>query len=58
MFQAALEAAQRDGLHLLLVGVSGGRETPPEILELADVVVDSPGEALEVLETLARALGV
>lgn len=58
MFETALKAAQRDGLHLLLVGVSGGRETPPRILELADVVVDSPGEALEVLETLARALGV
>ncbi|WP_322819109.1 trehalose-phosphatase [Tepidiforma sp.] len=58
MFEAALKAAQRDGLHLLLVGVSGGRETPPRILELADVVVDAPGEALEVLETLARALGV
>jgi len=40
------------------VGVAGGRETPPRIVELADLVVNSPAEALEALETLARALGV
>jgi hypothetical protein len=58
MFEAALEAARGQGLHVLLVGVSGGKETPPQIPELADVVVGSPAEALEVLETLARAMGV
>jgi len=58
MFEAALEASRKDGLHVLLVGVAGGRETPPRIVELADLVVNSPAEALEALETLARALGV
>jgi len=58
MFRAALELAKSDGVHVLLAGVSGGPETPPEILELSDVVLRSPEEALEGLETIARALGV
>lgn len=58
MFEAALELARGSGVHVLLVGVSGGKETPPRIVELADLVVGSPAEVLEVLETLARALGV
>lgn len=56
MFRAALELG-RGGVHLLLAGVSGGAETPPEIAELADVMLRSTEEALEALETLARALG-
>jgi hydroxymethylpyrimidine pyrophosphatase-like HAD family hydrolase len=58
MFRAALELAKADGIHVLLAGVSGGPETPPEIIELADVVLRNTSEALEGLETLARALGV
>lgn len=58
MFRAAIELARTDGIHVLLAGVSGGTETPPEIVELADVVVRSTEEALEGLETVARALGV
>lgn len=58
MFRSALALAKSDGLHVLLTGVSAGPETPPEILELADVVVRSTEEALEGLETVARALGV
>ncbi len=58
MFEAALDLAKSDGLHVLLLGVVSGRETPPRIEELADLVVSGPGEVLEVLETLARALGV
>jgi hypothetical protein len=58
MFRAGVSLAQTDGLHVLLVGVSGGQETPAEILELADVLVRSTEEALEGLETVARALGV
>ncbi|WP_322796354.1 trehalose-phosphatase [Tepidiforma sp.] len=58
MFEAALELARKSGMHVLLIGVSGGKETPPRIVELADLVVGSPAEVLEVLETLARALGV
>ena len=58
MFRAAIEMAKTEGIHVLLAGVSGGPETPPEIVELADVVLRSTGEALEGLETLARALGV
>ncbi len=58
MFRAALALAKSDGLHVMLVGVSGGKETPPDIAELADVLVRSTEEALEGLETVARALGV
>lgn len=57
MFRSALEMG-KDGVHVLLVGVSGGNETPPEIAELADIMVRSTDEALEALETVARALGV
>ncbi|MBK6562361.1 trehalose-phosphatase [Candidatus Amarobacter glycogenicus] len=58
MFRAALSLAQTERVHVMLVGVSGGAETPPEITELSDVVVRSTEEALEGLETVARALGV
>lgn len=56
MFRAALELG-RGGIHVLLAGVAGGAETPPEIAELADVMLRSTEEALEALETVARALG-
>ncbi len=56
--RAALSLAKSDRIHVMLVGVSGGPETPEEIAELADVVVRSTEEALEGLETVARALGV
>lgn len=56
MFRAAL-ALGKDGVHVLLLGVSGGTETPREISELADIMVRSTDEALEALETVARALG-
>jgi hypothetical protein len=57
MFKTALSLA-KDGMHVLLVGVSGGSETPQDILDMADIVVRSTEEALEGLETVARALGV
>jgi trehalose-phosphatase len=57
MFKAALQLGG-DGVHVLLAGVSGGRETPPDIAELSDVLLRSTDEALEALETIARALGV
>lgn len=57
MFRAALELESAGAL-VLLAGVSGGDETPPEILELAHVMLRSTEEALEALETVARALGV
>jgi trehalose 6-phosphate phosphatase len=57
MFRAALDLAKGQGLHILLAGVSGGPETPPEIAELSDVLLRSTEEAREALETLARALG-
>ncbi|MEO6398752.1 MAG: trehalose-phosphatase [Tepidiformaceae bacterium] len=57
MFRAALAFGAK-GTHVLLAGVSGGVETPREIAELADVMLRSTEEALEALETLARALGV
>ena len=56
MFRAALELAP-SGVHVLLAGVSGGAETPPELGELADILLRNTEEALEALETVARALG-
>src|SRR5262249_25659204 len=56
MFRAALQLA-KENVHVLLAGVSGGAETPPEIAELADVLLRSTDEALEALETVARAMG-
>ncbi|MCC7364203.1 MAG: trehalose-phosphatase [Dehalococcoidia bacterium] len=57
MFRAALELAPT-GVHVLLAGVSGGAETPPELIELADMMLRNTEEALEALETIARAMGV
>jgi trehalose 6-phosphate phosphatase len=57
MFRAALDQA-RHGVHVMLAGVAGGAETPEEIAELSDVLLRSTDEALEALETVARALGV
>lgn len=57
MFRAAIALAE-SGVHLMLAGVSGGRETPAEIAELADVMLRSTDESREALETVARALGV
>jgi hypothetical protein len=57
MFRSAIELG-RGGAHVLLAGVSGGAETPAEIEELSDILLRSPEEALEALETVARALGV
>nr|AIT69731.1 putative trehalose-phosphatase [uncultured bacterium] len=56
MFRTALDLA-RDGVHVLLAGVSGGRETPSEIADLSDVLLQSPDEVREALETVARAVG-
>lgn len=56
MFRAALKLRD-DGVHVLLAGVSGGAETPPDIVSLSDVFFRSTDEALEALETIARALG-
>ena len=58
MFRAAIGLAKSDGLHVLIAGISGGPETPAEIQELSDVLMRGTEEALEGLETLARALSV
>jgi trehalose 6-phosphate phosphatase len=57
MFRAARNFRDA-GLHVLLAGITSGAETPPEIEELADALLNSTNEALEALEILARALGV
>lgn len=57
MFRAA-NALRAEGVYVVLVGVSGEGETPNEIRELSDIFLSSPTEALEALETVARALGV
>jgi trehalose-phosphatase len=56
MFRSALQL-RKEGAEVLLAGVSGGAETPPEIEALSDIFLRSTDEALEALETLARALG-
>ena len=58
MFRAAISMAKTDNMHVLVAGVAGGTETPPEIEELSDVLMRGTEEALEGLETLARALTV
>jgi trehalose-phosphatase len=55
MFRAARDLRE-EGTTVLLVGVSGGHETPAEVLELADVMLESPEETRALLETLATAL--
>jgi trehalose 6-phosphate phosphatase len=57
MFRSA-NAARADGVHVLTAGVISGEETPPELVALSDVLLSSTEEALEALETVARALGV
>lgn len=54
MFRAALEFRER-GETVLLVGVSGGTETPEEIAELSDVLLGSTLEARELLDAVAAA---
>ncbi len=44
------------GRPALVVGVSGAHETPPEILELADILVPDPAAAAAVLAGLADVL--
>lgn len=58
MFRVGRALRQETGAEVVIAGVSGGSETPPEIAELSDVLLRSPEEALEALETVARALGV
>jgi trehalose-phosphatase len=55
MFKTASQLRE-PGRHVLLVGVSAGAETPPEIEALSDVFLGSTNEALEALETVAQAL--
>jgi len=57
MFEAAI-AQRAAGLTVLVGGVSGGEETPPEIVELSDVMLGEPADAHEALEVVARTLGV
>ncbi len=57
MFRAAVELRSQ-GTRAVVIGVSGGAETPAEIQANADIMLASPEEALEALEVLARSLGV
>ncbi len=53
-FAALAQAAAEDGAATVAVAVADD-ESPPEVLEAADVVLRGPTEALAVLEWLARA---
>jgi trehalose 6-phosphate phosphatase len=57
MFRAA-HSLREKGEHVLLAGVSGGPETPQEIRDLSDIVLESTDQARELLESLARHIGV
>jgi trehalose-phosphatase len=57
MFRAA-RGLRDQGKTVVVAGVMAGPETAPEIIELSDVLLRSTDEALEALETVARALGV
>lgn len=57
MFRAAI-GLRDEGSTVLLAGVSGGRETPVELREIADLMLASPEDARLLLEALAAALGV
>jgi trehalose 6-phosphate phosphatase len=49
---AALARLWAEGVETLGVAV-GGPETPPEVLDAADLVVDGPAGVLDLLEALA-----
>lgn len=57
MFRAAIEEREEEQ-DVLICGVDSGAETPPDIRTLSDVLLRSPDEARELLEELAKALGV
>jgi len=57
MFRAG-RGLRDQGCTVVIAGVSGGPETPPEIGELADFMLHSPEEVLEALQYVARLLGV
>ncbi|MDZ7728636.1 MAG: trehalose-phosphatase [Dehalococcoidia bacterium] len=56
MFEAAIAERANDRT-VLVCGVTGGEETPPGIVENADLMLESPEAAREALEILSRALG-
>ncbi len=56
MFRAA-QKLRSTGTQVLLAGIAGGRETPLEIAQFSDVLLNGTEEALEALETVARSLG-
>jgi trehalose 6-phosphate phosphatase len=49
---SALDQLAAEGVHIVRVAVAGP-ETPDDLLEAADVVVEGPGGVLELLESLA-----
>ena len=50
-----LKAQREKGFQTLSIGV-GSKETPPEITQLADVMVESPQAWAELLATVAQDL--
>ena len=56
MFEAGL-LLRESGTNVLLAGVSGEQETPAGIIELGDIMLGSPQEAWQALETVADVLG-
>jgi len=57
-FRVLAEERTRGRLHGLAVAVHGAVETPPEVVEAADLLLPSPRDAAAVLNALARAASV
>lgn len=55
-FRVVRELRDAGAIAALVVGVSGASETPPELREAVDVMVDSPEASASVLAALADAL--
>ena len=57
-FRVLAEERTHGRLHGLAIAVHGAVETPPEVVEAADLLLPSPREAAAVLNALARAASV
>jgi hypothetical protein len=55
-FRTAIAARSAGRIAAVTIGIRGGAETPPAVLESADVVLSTPHDAARLLSALAREL--
>ncbi len=55
MFRAARELREAGRLRAAILGVAGGREVPPEVLDAVDAVLPDPASVVELLRALVSA---